>query len=222
VDPPAFGRRASTCHASVPLGLGREARPWSLVASTQGQAPCGASRLLGSSRSRRSTPTISGLLFRWYLRGLSRDDADSGGFPGPRLSPNNDLDVLPQRSQQVHQASDRIAGQLVVVQSRDLRLREAEQSGGFSLRKLPLPENLVQCVRESQLGLPFIGIKEREISEHILGAVLTRSRRTALRRRVIQFDHPSSGITRQVGVPDCAAATIYSTGRHSDETTQMV
>jgi hypothetical protein len=51
------------------------------------------------------------------------DDPDPAGFLRAGLSPNDDLDILVERRQEVHQAFDGEARQLVVTKCGDLRQR---------------------------------------------------------------------------------------------------
>jgi len=75
-----------------------------------------------------------------------------------------------ERGQQVHQALDREARQLVVTKRPDLGLRDAQHLGGISLRGPAFFERLIQRIRQPQLGLAFSGIGKPEVGEHISGA----------------------------------------------------
>ena len=98
------------------------------------------------------------------------DDADPTSLPRAGLSPNHDLDILVERRQQVHQAFDGEARQLVVTKRRDLRLRHSQHLGGIGLRELARFKHLIQRIRQAQLGLTLGGIGKPEIREHVSGA----------------------------------------------------
>ncbi len=71
-----------------------------------------------------------------WLPDSGRNDANSACLSRAGFSPNHDLDVLVERRQQVHQAFDGEARQLVVTERRDLGLRDSEHFGGIGLREL--------------------------------------------------------------------------------------
>ncbi len=71
----------------------------------------------------------------------------------------HDLDVLVESRQQVHQAFDGEARQLVVTKRRDLRLRDSQHLGCVGLGELPLFQHLIQRMGEAQLGLALDGIR---------------------------------------------------------------
>ena len=80
------------------------------------------------------------------------DNADPTGFSRTWLSPNHDLDVLVERRQQVHQAFDGEASQLVVSKCGDLRLGHAEHLGRMGLRELARFKRLIQGIGQAQLA----------------------------------------------------------------------
>ena len=96
--------------------------------------------------------------------------ADSRRSSGPGLLSNDDLDVLVECGQQVHQAFDREARKLVVAQRRDLWLRQSQHLGRLCLDELPCVEQLVQGICQAQFRLTFHGVREPEIGEHVPGA----------------------------------------------------
>jgi hypothetical protein len=106
--------------------------------------------------------------------GSGCNDADPTGLPRAGLSPNHDLDVLVDRRQQVHQALDREARQLIVTKGRDLRLRHAQHFGGIGLRELALFKHLIQGISQAQLDLTLGGVWKPEIREHVRGAASDR------------------------------------------------
>jgi hypothetical protein len=85
-------------------------------------------------------------LYCWGGDDAGGQHANPSAFPGARLSPNHDLDILVERRQQVHKALDGKARQLVVTKRRDLRLRDSEHFGGIGLREIPLLQHLIQRI----------------------------------------------------------------------------
>ena len=86
-------------------------------------------------------PTMNGNLHR-----LRRDDADPTSLPRAGFSPNHDLDILVERRQQIHQAFEREARQLVVTKRRDLRLGDSQHLGGIGLREPSRFKHLIQGI----------------------------------------------------------------------------
>src|SRR5712672_245857 len=101
----------------------REPPPENWEVSIEGQ-------ILASLASARRRAAVNGLRrlgprlgFIGMAICLRSDHADPSRLLRAGLSPNHDFDVLVKRRQQVHQAFDGEARQLVVTQRRDLRLR---------------------------------------------------------------------------------------------------
>jgi len=66
------------------------------------------------------------LCHRLLCLASGRDDTNPTSLPRAGFLPNDDLDILVERRQQVHQAFDGDARQLVVTQRRHLRLRHSQ------------------------------------------------------------------------------------------------
>ena len=105
---------------------------------------------------------------------LGGDDADPASLPRAWLSSNHDLDILVERRQQVHQAFDGEARQLVVTKRRHLGLRDSQHLGGIGLRELARFKHLIQRIRQAQLGLTLGSVGEPEVGEHVSGATSDR------------------------------------------------
>jgi len=82
-----------------------------------------------------------------------RDDANPTSLPRAGLSSNHDLDVLIERHQQVHQAFEREARQLVMTERRYLWLRHTEHLGCIGLREPSRFKHLIQKLVASELPL---------------------------------------------------------------------
>src|SRR6185503_14348077 len=79
------------------------------------------------------------------------NDADPTSLARAGLLPNYDLDILIERRQQIHQAFDGEARQLVVTKRRNLWLRDTQHLGRIGLRELARLEHLIQGVGQTQL-----------------------------------------------------------------------
>jgi hypothetical protein len=69
-----------------------------------------------------------------------------------RLSPNHDLDVLVERCNQVHEALDGEARELVVPKRRDFQLRYSQHLGCAGLRELAFFEHLINGIGQADLA----------------------------------------------------------------------
>lgn len=98
------------------------------------------------------------------------DDANPACLSRSRLSTNNDLDVLVERRQQVHQAFDRETRELVVAECGDFRLRHSQHLRGLGLRQLALFDHLIECIRQAQFCLSLGRIRIPNIRKNALAA----------------------------------------------------
>ena len=81
------------------------------------------------------------------LNSGSGGDTDSCITTGSWLLANDDLDIAIKRIQKMHEPFDRKSIQLVICQSRNLRLVDTKHMRSHDLRKPPSTENLVDCNR---------------------------------------------------------------------------
>jgi len=100
-------------------------------------------------------------------------DTESGGFDGNagetgmRLGLDDDLHVLPECHEKVHQALDGKAFQLVMQECRDLGLVDAERGCNLRLGE-PLPlDNQVQGCSQPGLGVEFRRIRQSHIGKNV-------------------------------------------------------
>src|SRR5262245_18261687 len=104
----------------------------------------------------------------WARRNLlRRNDADAAGLARSRLAADDDLDVLIERRQEVHQAFHGEACQLVVTERRNLGLRNSQHLGCICLREFPLFKYLIQRIGEAQLGLTLGCVWEPQVGEYV-------------------------------------------------------
>ena len=96
-------------------------------------------------------------------RFLRRNDTNPAGLPRAGLPPNHNLDILVERRQQIHQAFDRKARQLVVAEGGDLRLRQSQHLGRLGLRERACVHHLIERIGEAQLRITFGGIGKANV-----------------------------------------------------------
>ena len=108
---------------------------------------------------------------RWWRETIQADDDATVILHVGRLAPEKNLDILIDGRQQVHQAFDGEAGQLVVAKRGYLRLRQSQHLGGIGLGELAVIQHPIQGIGQAQLGLPLGSVWEPQVGEHVSAAV---------------------------------------------------
>ena len=94
----------------------------------------------------------------------------NAGRAGGRLGFDDDLHVLPERHEKVHQALDGKAIQFVIQKGGDLRLVDAERSCDLSLGEPLSFDNQVEGGSQPGLGVEFRRIRQSHVSKDVAAA----------------------------------------------------
>jgi len=87
--------------------------------------------------------------------------------PGPWPVADDDLNVLVEAREQPHQALHGEALQTKFRKRRDFRLVDAQQLRCLSLREPASVQDFVDRHSQTDLGLPFTGVRKAEVGEYI-------------------------------------------------------
>src|ERR1700687_4742184 len=96
------------------------------------------------------------------------------------LGPDDDLDVAIEESDEAQQPFGGEAVQLVVLELRDVGLRNAEQLRRARLRQTAARDQLVEPHRKLNAKLPLVGIREAKIDQHVTTSRVDRLRLSLL------------------------------------------
>lgn len=104
------------------------------------------------------------------LEGSGGGNEDAGGFAGAGFGADEDINVAVEGGEEVHEAFDGEAGELVVAEGGDFGLMDAQGARGGDLRGMAGGEDAIDGEGQADLGLFLRRIGKAEVGKDVAGA----------------------------------------------------